>query len=223
MATNYPTSLDTTTELPNRSASDELDDVPAHSLITTNVNQAVIALEAKVGVTSSAVTTSHDYRIAQLEGTGALTMAEGDAIDMVESGGTLTLHSIPSQFAFATASLTWTNQPSAVTELAGNTLRRRKGVLTHATQARIIVTIGGTAANTGATMAGQYSTDGTTWAYLDGATGPSVSITTVDSLQVSSWVTLTGAAKADVFLRIVGAGGDGVIDPIFGLIELQVR
>jgi hypothetical protein len=26
-----------------------------------------------------------------------------------------------------------------------------------------------------------------------------------------------------VFLRIVGAGGDGVIDPIFGLIELQVR
>jgi len=63
MAINFPTSLDVFTD---PSASDQLN-LPSHSGQHTDLNNAVEALEAKVGADSSAVTTSHDYKIAQLE------------------------------------------------------------------------------------------------------------------------------------------------------------
>jgi len=63
MAINFPTSLDVFTD---PTASDQLN-LPSHSGQHTDLNNAVEALEAKVGADSSAVTTSHDYKIAQLE------------------------------------------------------------------------------------------------------------------------------------------------------------
>jgi hypothetical protein len=60
MATNFPASLDTLT---NPTSSDSLNS-PSHSAQHANVNDAVEALQAKVGADSSAVTTSHDYKIA---------------------------------------------------------------------------------------------------------------------------------------------------------------
>lgn len=63
MATNFPTSLDTLT---NPTSSDSLSS-PSHSAQHANVNDAVEALQAKVGVDSSAVTSSLDYKVAQLE------------------------------------------------------------------------------------------------------------------------------------------------------------
>jgi hypothetical protein len=63
MAINFPTSLDVFTD---PSASDQLN-LPSHSGQHTDLNNAVEALEAKVGADGSAVTTSHDYKIAQLE------------------------------------------------------------------------------------------------------------------------------------------------------------
>ena len=63
MATNFPTSLDSLT---NPTSSDSLNS-PSHSAQHANVNDAVEALQAKVGADSSAVTSSHDYKIAQLE------------------------------------------------------------------------------------------------------------------------------------------------------------
>ena len=67
MATNFPTSLDTLT---NPTSSDSLSS-PSHSAQHANVNDAVEALQAKVGVDSSAVTSSLEYRIAQLEAAGS--------------------------------------------------------------------------------------------------------------------------------------------------------
>jgi hypothetical protein len=64
MAVNFPTSLD---DFTNPASGDQLNS-PSHSQQHKNINDAVEALEAKVGVDSSAVTTSHDYKIAQLEG-----------------------------------------------------------------------------------------------------------------------------------------------------------
>ena len=61
MATNFPTSLDTLT---NPTSSDSLSS-PSHSAQHANVNDAVEALQAKVGVDGSAVTTSLDYKVAQ--------------------------------------------------------------------------------------------------------------------------------------------------------------
>jgi hypothetical protein len=60
MATNFPTSLDSLT---NPTSSDSLNS-PSHSAQHANVNDAVEALQVKVGVDSSAVTSSHDYKIA---------------------------------------------------------------------------------------------------------------------------------------------------------------
>jgi hypothetical protein len=63
VATNFPASLDSLT---NPTSSDSLNS-PSHSAQHANVNDAVEALQAKVGADSSAVTTSLDYKVAQLE------------------------------------------------------------------------------------------------------------------------------------------------------------
>ena len=57
MATSYPTSLDSLT---NPTATDPVTN-PSHATQHANANDALEALEAKVGVDSSAVTTSIDY------------------------------------------------------------------------------------------------------------------------------------------------------------------
>lgn len=62
MAISFPTNLDTLT---NPSSIDTLNS-PSHSDQHTNANDAIEALEAKVGADSSAVTTSHDYKLAHL-------------------------------------------------------------------------------------------------------------------------------------------------------------
>jgi len=59
VATNFPTSLDSIT---NPTASDKLNS-PSHSSQHSTVNDAVEALEAKVGVNSSAVATRLDYLV----------------------------------------------------------------------------------------------------------------------------------------------------------------
>ena len=61
MATNFPTSLDSLT---NPTASDKLNSVTVpHASQHATLNDAVEALEAKVGVDGSSVVTSHDYLI----------------------------------------------------------------------------------------------------------------------------------------------------------------
>jgi hypothetical protein len=75
MAITYPTTLDSLT---NPLSGDTLNS-PSHSTQHADANDAIEALQAKVGVNSSAVATSHDYRIAQLESTSINT---GKAIAM---------------------------------------------------------------------------------------------------------------------------------------------
>jgi hypothetical protein len=63
VATNFPASLDSLT---NPTSSDSLNS-PSHSAQHANSNDAIEALQAKVGADSSAVTSSLDYKVAQLE------------------------------------------------------------------------------------------------------------------------------------------------------------
>jgi len=63
MATNFPTSLDALT---NPSGTDSMSS-PSHAGQHTDANDAIEALQAKVGVDGSAVTTSHEYRINSIE------------------------------------------------------------------------------------------------------------------------------------------------------------
>lgn len=64
MAINYPTSLDTLT---NPTSGQGLNS-PSHAAQHSNANDAIEALEAKVGANSSAVTTSHDYKLGEVTG-----------------------------------------------------------------------------------------------------------------------------------------------------------
>lgn len=79
MATNFPTSLDS---LINPVSTDKLNS-PPHATQHTNANDAIEALQAKVGVNSSAVTTSLDYKVTAID--TRLTSAEGKVLP---TGGT---------------------------------------------------------------------------------------------------------------------------------------
>lgn len=74
MATNFPTSLDTLT---NPTSSNKLSDVGVlHTDQHANANDAIEALQAKVGINGSAVTSSLDYLITQkspLAGSSSIT------------------------------------------------------------------------------------------------------------------------------------------------------
>jgi len=83
VATNFPASLDSLT---NPTSSDSLNS-PSHSAQHANVNDAIEALQAKVGADSSAVATSLDYKVAQLEA------SNGVYFDKANRASTLTLTS----------------------------------------------------------------------------------------------------------------------------------
>lgn len=65
MSTSFPTGLDTLT---NPTATDKVA-VVSHASQHANANDAIEALQAKVGANSSAVTTSHDYKLSEVTGT----------------------------------------------------------------------------------------------------------------------------------------------------------
>ena len=64
MATNFPSGLDSLT---NPASGDSLAS-PSHSAQHADANDAIEALQAKVGVNSSAVATSLDYKVTDLDG-----------------------------------------------------------------------------------------------------------------------------------------------------------
>jgi alpha-D-ribose 1-methylphosphonate 5-triphosphate synthase subunit PhnH len=86
MTTSFPTSLDSFT---NPISSNTLAS-PDHAVQHANINDAVAALEAKVGADSSAVTTSLDYKISNIKlvtvssQSASYTLVLGDAAKMVE-------------------------------------------------------------------------------------------------------------------------------------------
>lgn len=112
MTITFPTTLDT---FSNPVSTDLLENVSSaldHDVQHSNANDAIEALEAKVGVTNSAVTTSHDYKLSGVAtgdkavskiGTETLTNktltapkitagsdAKGDIFQLSDSTGTLT-------------------------------------------------------------------------------------------------------------------------------------
>ncbi len=84
MATNFPEDLDS---LVNPQSTDSVQTV-SHAAQHANANDAIEALQAKVGVDGSAVTTSLDYRVTALEGESVDTEAIQDIIGGLFTGGT---------------------------------------------------------------------------------------------------------------------------------------
>ena len=78
MATNYPTSLD---QLTNPNSSDQLS-APSHSQQHTNANDAIEALEVKVGVNGSTDPASLTYKVSTIE--TALTNLDNNTDAVIE-------------------------------------------------------------------------------------------------------------------------------------------
>ncbi len=67
MATNYPSNLDDSSTIPVESAATPLS--INHVIAHQNIQDAIEAIEAKVGIDGSAVTTSHDYKLGEVTST----------------------------------------------------------------------------------------------------------------------------------------------------------
>lgn len=119
-----------------------------------------------------------------------------------------------------TGNITWSNMPLAATELFGTTHRRVKIDLTYASQIRLMARVS-TIGTTNSIIYAEYSTDESAWSTL---TANNLAIGGGSAgTRVTAWENVPSGALADVFVRIMGSGGDGAADPILGSVHLQVR
>jgi hypothetical protein len=106
MASSFPSSLDAFT---NPSSTDAMDSVSVpHATQHADLNDAVEALEAKVGADSSAVSSSHDYKIAQLEAAST-----GKILQVVRA--TDTTNRTTTSLSFVDANISVTITPTSAT------------------------------------------------------------------------------------------------------------
>lgn len=148
-------------------------------------------------------------------------------VDPVADGG-MKWGTVSAQFVvqFATggpSDLSWNNMPLAEAFLFGDSNHVSKADLTGYTQARLIANQQAVGVN-GALLELQYRTAFSATASAYSPIGTSVVTVTLPAagslpdVLDSGWIDLTDDAKADVFLAVVGSGGDGASSPRFGTI-----
>jgi hypothetical protein len=127
------------------------------------------------------------------------------------------------EYTFVAGLDTWTNMPAAETQFL-NTPIRLQVDLTRASEFRVGISRMAGVVTAGADCRVQYAaTQAGVYANLDGGTGPEVDISGVAELKSSAWTAIAGAAKSDVYLRIMCKQGNGVDDPQFRKAYIQVR
>jgi hypothetical protein len=114
MATNFPTSLDSLT---NPQGTDSVAAV-SHAAQHANANDAIEALEAKVGANNSTVTTSLDYRVRTLENASVDTEAIQDIVGAMVSDNTET--NIVVEYNDTSGKLNFSTGPDVVTTTSLN-------------------------------------------------------------------------------------------------------
>lgn len=124
------------------------------------------------------------------------------------------------------AAATWTNMPSAAAFFMGSYRHATKVDLTSYTQCRLVVNKQGTSGAEASKLILRYRTAFSTAVadYSDiGTSEVSVAVNTTNSVLATGWINLVAGAKADIYLSVVGSGGDGALDPIFGSISAQFK
>lgn len=121
----------------------------------------------------------------------------------------------------------WTNMPAAEDFFRGVYQYMIEPVdLTGYTECRIVYVTANVAMVAGAKLIARYRTtiDATITNWLDlGTSEVSVVGGGVNTVYKSSWIPLAAGAKGDVLVTVSGSGGDGVVDPNFGHISVEVR
>lgn len=158
MPTTFPTALDSFT---NPTAADNLNSATVpHADQHANVNDAIEALEAKVGVDGSGVTVSFDYRIAQLESSSHAAVTIGTANGLSLAGQVISLAVATAGNAGALSAADWTtfnNKQSALTfplaaSLGGTGIANGASATLTLPNAATTITGGGTLALGGFTL-----------------------------------------------------------------------
>lgn|SRR3990167_5142128 len=129
----------------------------------------------------------------------------------------MTLTRTPNSLVLNNGNQTWTNMPSILTEFLGTVHRRMKFSFIDVDFIRLVARIS-TAGFAGSLIFAQYSTDESIWNTLTS----SIAIDSTGT-KVTSFNVMPVSAKGDVFIRLVGQGGNGTIDPIIGSVSLEFR
>ena len=115
----------------------------------------------------------------------------------------------------ATPGIIWTNMPNATSTWLGNAAAITSdahyiGDFTEITQGRLFTALSVAGSPTSSLFV-QYSLDGiTAWGNMVGVT-----VGNVAGFRDSGWVNIPAASKQFVYIRLVGLGGDGALDPRF--------
>lgn len=143
------------------------------------------------------------------------TIVDGSASDIVHWEVPIMAHS--------TSNSVWTNMPLALTEFMNTQYStRRKVNLQNVTHYRIVVNQA-VAGYAGADFNVQYSTNGSTFQALDTAGAGELDVGTGVGVKYGAWATLVDAGKGDVWIRLVGKDGNGVVDPSWRYIAIQFK
>lgn len=194
--------------------------------------QPQAALPRQIAALES-VDTALDGRLDTVESDiVALSLVDGtqDArLDALEPAvGALELRTTHVVFhALSSAQASWTSMPAAATLLAGHHRHVARANLASFTQVRLHVNKMGTAGVAGSKMilrySGSFGTTAATYTADVGTSEVSCAIDATDTFVSSAWIDLAEGAKADVFLAIVGTGGNGATTPQYGTIQAEFR
>ncbi len=124
------------------------------------------------------------------------------------------------------ANLAWTNMATALGFFGAAARSLFPIDLTGYTQVKFTVVKLSTAGATASVIMLRYYTSFSTTVgnYLQlGATELSLAINVTNQVLTTGWVDLVAGAKTAIFLAVVGSGGDGVIDPVFGPIIAEFK
>jgi hypothetical protein len=102
-----------------------------------------------------------------------------------------------------------------------------KADLSAFTQVRLLVNKQGTAGAAASKLILRYKASPFTQTvanYADiGTSEVSVATNVQNSFLETEWINLAAGAKADVFVALVGSGGDGALDPAFGAVVAEFK
>ncbi len=132
------------------------------------------------------------------------------------------VRNLPVIFPFSlSVNQVWNNMPVAATEFINTAAHRFVADLTEYTEARLVVNRN-VAGFANAILYPMYSIDNVNFYSLGANNTPSVPLSAT-GVYPSSWVPIVSGARRDVYLTVVGQDGNGIADPNFGSIYIEVR
>ncbi len=150
----------------------------------------------------------------------------GDGINISGNSNQLILSTPQWWFQFSQGAITYTNMPALQSFFNSSSAYITKINLTPFTGCNLVVNKAGTAGvansflylgyrNTFSTTVGDYTH------LVDSR--PKTSVDSTNVMVDSGWFPITNAAKTTTFLTLLGSGGNGTVDPIFGAITAYFK